>query len=113
MLTAALSAIDLDITPTDATTALQGSKHHAWLIQGVTEKGERFRPSDWAERLSSLMASFNGGRLQYSPLLHPLEFNGVKCVHLDSKLESAAPAMYKQVMEFARNNQLNIVESLF
>lgn len=86
--------------------------HKAWLIQGVTTEGKRFRPSDWAERLSNLMARFNDGRLTYSPLLFPVIRNGEKCIHIDSRLQQESPDIYELVMEFARNNNLNIIDSL-
>jgi hypothetical protein len=88
------------------------SKHKTWLIQGLTASGGRFRPSDWVERICSLMAAFRGGRLQYSNLLYPVLVNGVKCVQLDSRLEQEQPEMHKQVMYFANSNGLNIIERL-
>lgn len=88
------------------------SKHKTLLIQGLTVSGGRFRPSDWVERICSLMAVFRGGRLQYSSMLYPVLVNGVKCVHVDSRLEQEQPEMHKQVMYFAKSNGLNIIESL-
>lgn len=111
MHTAALSNSDTHIT--DGTfESSQGGKQQAWLIQGVNEEGQRFRPSDWAERISSLMSTFKGGRLQYSDMLYPLMINGIKCVHLDGRLQSIAPGIYQQVMAFVTSNQLNMVKSL-
>ena len=112
MHTAVLSNIDHSVTDDAYEASQNGSKRHIWLIQGVNEAGQRFRPSDWAERISSLMATFEGGRLQYSSMIYPLIINGIKCVHLDDRLQSNAPAIHQQVMEFVTNNQLNVVESL-
>ncbi|MBD3609812.1 MAG: DUF3579 domain-containing protein [Gammaproteobacteria bacterium] len=86
--------------------------HKACLIQGINKAGKRFRPSDWAERLSSLHASFVGGRLQYSALLYPVVRNGIKCIQMSSQLKLEAPDIYAQVMEFAQDNDLNIIDSL-
>jgi len=112
MHTAALPKSYFDTTNGGFEPPQDGGKHQSWLIQGIDEEGKRFRPSDWAERISGLMASFNGGRLCYSALLYPLMINGVKCVHLDDRLQSTAPSIHQQVMEFVRNNQLNMLESL-
>ncbi|MBD3671607.1 MAG: DUF3579 domain-containing protein [Gammaproteobacteria bacterium] len=87
-------------------------RHHSWLIQGMTTAGNRFRPSDWVERICSLMAGFDKGRLHYSDMLHPVLVNGVKCVHVDSRLEQQSPEIHKQVMYFAKSNGLNIIEGL-
>src|SRR5260221_13551131 len=43
-----------------------------FVIQGVTQDGKPFRPSDWAERLCGGMSAFGGGhRMQYSPFVDP------------------------------------------
>jgi len=112
MSTAALSTANIHTSDPIAGQPADHSKQRAWLIQGVNEEGQRFRPSDWAERICTLMASFEGGRLQYSSLLYPVMLNGVKCVHLDDRLQSTASGIHRQVMEFVANNQLNVVESL-
>ncbi|MDH5182885.1 MAG: DUF3579 domain-containing protein [Gammaproteobacteria bacterium] len=110
MHTAVLS--NSELTLTDGTYEPAKTKQQIWLIQGVDEAGQRFRPSDWAERISGLMATFEGGRLQYSAMLYPSIINGIKCVHLDDRLQSTAPDIHQQVMEFVSSNQLNVVESL-
>src|SRR5262249_30287299 len=51
------------------------------VIQGVTESGQPFRPSDWAERLCGMMSVFGEDRcLSYSPYLKPIIAAGVRCV---------------------------------
>lgn len=112
MHTAALSHSTFDASNGGYEPPQDGGKHQAWLIQGVNDEGLRFRPSDWAERICGLMAGFQGGRLHYSALLYPSSVNGIKCVHMDDRLQSIAPAIHLQVMEFVRNNQLNMLESL-
>ena len=32
------------------------------IIQGITSEGRTFRPSDWAERLSGILASFGSDK---------------------------------------------------
>lgn len=79
------------------------------VIEGVTEQGKRFRPSDWAERMSGAMASFKNSRIEYSPLLQPgIGRDGLGCVLLDPKLKETCPEVYQSIMEFAAANNLKI-----
>lgn len=78
------------------------------IIEGVTESGEKFRPSDWAERVSGKLSSFHKRRLQYSPLLQPSMKDGHKCVVLDPKLKQSNPKLYESILEFAAMNKLKI-----
>lgn len=79
------------------------------VIEGVTEQGKPFRPSDWAERMSGTMASFKNSRIHYSPLLQPsVNHEGYKCVLLDPKLKESSPQVYQTILEFARANNLKI-----
>ena len=80
------------------------------VIQSITEDGRQFRPSDWAERMCGMMSTFDGHRIHYSPLMRPISMDGVKCLALDPSLATRHPAPYEQVMQFARLNQLKIVE---
>ena len=77
------------------------------VIQGVTAAGEKFRPSDWCERLCGMMSVFGEDRqLSYSPYLKPVMAAGMPCVVVDCKLEGLDPAAYKFLMAFARDNEL-------
>jgi hypothetical protein len=86
------------------------------VIQGITESGETFRPSDWAERLSGMLSVFSDdgylaytdGYLAYSPFLKPIMAGGVRCVAIDRELERWDPAAYKFLLQFARDNQLKM-----
>ena len=78
------------------------------IIEGVTENGETFRPSDWAERMSGTLSTFHRHRIHYSPLLQPSTKDGNKCVLLDPKLKESDPELYQSILDFARNNQLKI-----
>ena len=78
------------------------------LIEGVTESGETFRPSDWAERMSGKLSTFEKRRIRYSPLLQPTSKDGHHCVLLDPKLKDSNPELYKSIMDFANNNKLKI-----
>lgn len=78
------------------------------VIEGVTESGETFRPSDWAERMSGQLSTLRKRRIQYSPLLQPSMQNGNKCVLLDPELKNTNPALYHSILEFAHKNHLKI-----
>lgn len=78
------------------------------IIEGVTDTGETFRPSDWAERMSGQLSTFRKRRIQYSPLLQPSIKDGRKCVLLDPKLKESNPALYASILEFAQKNKLKI-----
>jgi hypothetical protein len=76
------------------------------FIQGITKDGKTFRPSDWAERLAGAM-SFIG----YSPYCVPRVINGVKCVIVSEELKALEPMAWDFVMNFARDNDLQVVEA--
>lgn len=78
------------------------------VIEGVTEDGQHFRPSDWAERISGSLSTFRNHRIFYSPLLKPTVQNETKCMVLDKSLKQSNPALYEHILEFARKNKLKI-----
>ena len=80
-----------------------------FVIQGLTEQGGTFRPSDWAERLCGVMSAFGGDhRMAYSPYVHPITVNGVKCVVVDVRLERIEPMAYRFLISFAKENELRV-----
>jgi len=79
------------------------------VIQGVTESGQTFRPSDWAERLCGMMSVFSEDRhLSYSPFLKPVMIGGMRCVVVDLNLEATDPSAFRFLMSFARDNELKL-----
>jgi hypothetical protein len=79
------------------------------VIQGVTESGHPFRPSDWAERLCGMMSVFGQDRhLSYSPYLKPIIAGGIRCVVVDLKLEGLDPDAFRFLLGFARDNELKL-----
>lgn len=79
------------------------------VIQGVTASGEKFRPSDWAERLCGMMSVFGEDRqLSYSPYLKPVTIAGTSCVVVDCKLVQQDAAAYKFLITFAQDNELQL-----
>ena len=79
------------------------------VIQGVTEAGQPFRPSDWAERLCGMMSIFGeDSRLSYSPYLKPIMSGSTRCVVVDIRLEELDPAAFRFLLGFARDNELKL-----
>lgn len=88
-----------------------------FVIIGETLQGQRFRPSDWAERLAGVMAPFRpasaaGSHLSYSPYVFPRVIQGVKCVVIDERLREIEPLAWKFVHDFARDNHLRTLEKV-
>lgn len=88
------------------------SDKHKIVIEGITEEGNEFRPSDWAERISGKLATFKNKRMVYSPLLTPSMKNGHKCVIVDDDLKESDPDMYNQLIDFAKKNHLVICDEI-
>jgi hypothetical protein len=88
------------------------------FIQGLTKDGKTFRPSDWAERLAGAMSCFRpegsaggpGAFIGYSPYCVPRFVAGVKGVIVSEKLREMEPMAWDFVMNFARDNDLVVVE---
>ena len=87
------------------------------IILGMTREGKAFRPSDWAERLAGVMSSFRpggvvpGDHLSYSPWCVPTTNEaGQKCVIVHVDLREADVMAWDFVLNFARDNQLQVVK---
>jgi hypothetical protein len=87
------------------------------VIRGITREGQPFRPSDWAERLAGVMSPFRpggaqpGSHLSYSPWCVPTVMDGIKCVIVNSQLRELDVMAWDFVMNFARDNELQVSES--
>ena len=80
-----------------------------FVIVGATLDGKPFRPSDWAERLCGVMSAFGGDhRMAYSPFVHPVSANGLRCVVVDVRLEEIEPMAYRFLLSFAKDNALKV-----
>jgi hypothetical protein len=78
-----------------------------FIIEGVTADGKPFRPSDWAERLCGVLSAFGeDNRMQYSPYVHPVSSRGVRCVVVDTRLETIEPRAYRFLVNYAKDNEL-------
>ena len=79
------------------------------IIRGITSSGQTFRPSDWAERLAGVLSVFSiDSRVNYSPYLHPMSCERLKCLVVDAKLEQVDSRAWGFIMGFAHDNDLVI-----
>jgi hypothetical protein len=93
--------------------------HREIFIEGITQEGKPFRPSDWAERLAGAMSCFRPGGVQsgpaahlgYSPYCVPRTLNGVKVVIVNEALRELEPMAWDFVIQFARDNGLRTSEA--
>ena len=98
---------------------MPASAPREYIIKGQTADGQPFRPSDWAERLAGAMSCFRpegirggiGSFIGYSPLCVPQTIDGVRCVIVNEHLKAVEPMAWDFVMNFARDNQLPLVDS--
>ncbi|MEJ2508297.1 MAG: DUF3579 domain-containing protein [Gammaproteobacteria bacterium] len=81
------------------------------VIEGIRDDGARFRPSDWSERIAATLARFGPDhRLHYSDAVHPCVIGGTKCLVVERGLRLDDPAAFEFIMEFARANELRVLE---
>lgn len=81
------------------------------IIKGVTRGGRKFRPSDWAQRLTTAVASPGPGRhIRFHPKVNMATYDGINCVVVDASLEEDEPMLYEFLLNFGRDNDLEIVE---
>jgi hypothetical protein len=79
------------------------------VIKGLTKDGKKFRPSDWAERLTSAVATTGRGRrVIFHPKVHMVTVEGVSCVVVDADLEQSDPMLFGFLMNFGIGNNLQI-----
>jgi hypothetical protein len=80
-----------------------------FVIRDVTLDGKPFRPSAWAEGLCGVMAVFgNDQRMRYSPFVHLVSANGVRCLVVDARREELEPMAYRFPVSFAQDNELQV-----
>ena len=78
------------------------------IIEGIdSQTGKKFRPADWAERMSGSLSTFRNRRIIYSPNLRPaINKSGNKCMIVEDELKETNPALYNNIIEFAKKNKL-------
>ncbi len=81
-----------------------------FIIVGITTDGKKFRPSDWADRLCGIMSAFGADhRMMYSPFVRPgCTLKGDKTVLVDARLYDIEPMAYKFMVNFAKDNKLQV-----
>lgn len=81
------------------------------IIEGVTDDGRPFRPSDWIERISGSLSSFgNDRRMRYSNYVQPQMILGKKCLVIDTALQERNAAAFNFLIDFAKGNRLRMQE---
>lgn len=82
------------------------------IIKGVTSKGRKFRPSDWADRLVGAFATYGRDRrIHFHPHLSLGRWEDYTCVVVDRRLEQENPMIYDFILRFARDNDLQITQA--
>ena len=88
------------------------------IIFGVTNAGEKFRPSDWIERFCGVMAPYDttyqstGERVNlqkgmgYSDLVFPTTHKGERVVIAVEQLNDIEPLAWEFVLNFIKENDL-------
>ncbi len=80
------------------------------IIQGITIDGRKFRPSDWAERLCSAIATYGrGGRATFHPHVALASIDGIKCVVIEKALKEEDEMLYNFLIDFAEDNALQVI----
>jgi len=81
------------------------------VIRGVTTQGRTFRPSDWADRLAGIVSHVSSdNRLNFSPDVQPVTRAGVRCVVISRRLAAQDARVFKFLLDFASENNLEIVD---
>jgi hypothetical protein len=94
------------------------------LIEGQTEDGRPFRPSDWIDRLTDTLSHFGHDRRAHRSRFDGPDrrheqvaffrvqmVDGSKCLRVDLRLREANPEAFAFLMEFVRSNHLRCHES--
>ncbi|NOY61779.1 MAG: DUF3579 domain-containing protein [Gammaproteobacteria bacterium] len=83
------------------------------VIESIREDGGKFRPSDWAERISTTLAEFGADhRLHYAEGVRPIMRDGIKCLIVDRALESENPVAFNYILDFVKENGLRMSEEV-
>ena len=81
------------------------------IIKGITVEGNKFRPSDWAERLYYSLAAYGPNRrLKFNPLVNLKQGENYKCFVINPKLREKEPMTYDFLIDFAQSNDLVITD---
>jgi len=79
------------------------------IINGVTKAGQKFRPSDWAQRLTTAVATIGAGRrIMFHPKVNMAMIEGINCVIIEADLEAEDPMLFAFLVNFATENNLKL-----
>jgi hypothetical protein len=80
-----------------------------FIIKGITHEGRRFRPADWAQRLTTAVATLGPDRrIRFHPKVRMAARDGVDCVVVDASLGEDDPRLLEFLLNFAGNNELQV-----
>ena len=86
-----------------------GKKSKPVVILGTTLTGQKFRPSDWAQRLTVAVSTVGPKKQIIShPRVHMAMKSGVPAVIIDPVLKQENPMMYKFLIDFGKSNNLQV-----
>lgn len=81
------------------------------IIKGITRDGRKFRPSDWAQRLTTSVATqTRGRRIRFHPKVRMASIEGVNAVVVDVSLRDEDPLLFDFLVNFAKGNNLQVEE---
>ncbi len=81
------------------------------IIEGYQEDGRKFRPSDWIERISGMLATYGPDhRLAYARHVRPCIIQGEKCLVVERELCREDREAFDFILNFARSNHLRVQE---
>jgi len=80
------------------------------ILLGKTECGGKFRPSDWAQRLTISVSTVGPRRNIVShPRVHMAMYEGLPSVVVDRVLKEENLMMFEFFINFAKGNKLQIL----
>lgn len=80
-----------------------------YTISGITKDGEKFRPSDWTERLVCVHPE---QLRRYNGHLKIKRVEGIKSIVFNEDLKNECEFTYERLMSFAKINDLNITKDI-
>ncbi|SHN91226.1 hypothetical protein BHECKSOX_1464 [Bathymodiolus heckerae thiotrophic gill symbiont] len=78
-----------------------------YTISGVTQDGQKFRPSDWTERLVCIKKE---QLIKYNGHLKVRRIDGIKSIVFDSQLQEACSFTFERLLSFAKISHLVVTE---
>jgi hypothetical protein len=79
-------------------------KYDYLIIYGKTLEGKILRPGNWPERLAAKL--INCEEKDFEKFVYPTYKDGAKALAVSSLLKSFDPILYKEILIFAKNQNL-------